>query len=138
MQNVAVQLETRDALTGGGWDNDGSGGAVRLHSNQHDAAGHDLGNQVAVEHVAGGNVGQTVGAAAKANSEASRGQRLRIQQDLAGQQALHLGRALQNGVTRAELGELIMHTAIYGGFPVAVEGMRIAREVFDAEDAGSA
>jgi 4-carboxymuconolactone decarboxylase len=44
---------------------------------------------------------------------------------------IHLGRALDNGVTRAELGELIMHMAIYGGFPVAVEGMRIAREVFD-------
>ena len=50
---------------------------------------------------------------------------------------LHVGRALENGVTRAELGELIMHMAIYGGFPVAVEGMRIAREVFDALDAKS-
>ena len=28
-----------------------------------------------------------------------------------------------------------MHMAIYGGFPVAVEGMRIAREVFDEVDA---
>ena len=48
---------------------------------------------------------------------------------------LHLERALHNGVTRSELGELIMHIAIYGGFPVAVEGMRIARELFDAIDA---
>jgi 4-carboxymuconolactone decarboxylase len=48
---------------------------------------------------------------------------------------LHLERALHNGVTRSELGELIMHMAIYAGFPVAVEGMRIAREVFDARDA---
>ena len=47
---------------------------------------------------------------------------------------LHVARALENGVTRAELGELIMHMAIYGGFPVAVEGMRIAREVFDELD----
>jgi 4-carboxymuconolactone decarboxylase len=47
---------------------------------------------------------------------------------------LHIGRALENGVTRAEIGELIMHMAIYGGFPVAVEGMRIAREVFDELD----
>jgi 4-carboxymuconolactone decarboxylase len=47
---------------------------------------------------------------------------------------IHIGRALENGVTRAELGELIMHMAIYGGFPVAVEGMRIAREVFDELD----
>jgi alkylhydroperoxidase/carboxymuconolactone decarboxylase family protein YurZ len=29
-----------------------------------------------------------------------------------------------------------MHMAIYGGFPVAVEGMRIAREVFDEHDDG--
>ena len=28
-----------------------------------------------------------------------------------------------------------MHMAIYGGFPVAVEGMRIARELFDELDA---
>jgi len=48
---------------------------------------------------------------------------------------LHIGRGLDNGLSRAEIGELIMHMAIYGGFPVAVEGMRIAREVFDARDA---
>jgi 4-carboxymuconolactone decarboxylase len=48
---------------------------------------------------------------------------------------IHLGRALDNGVTREELCELIMHMAIYGGFPVAVEGMRIARELFDEIDA---
>jgi len=47
---------------------------------------------------------------------------------------IHLGRALDNGVTREELCEILMHMAIYGGFPVAVEGMRIAREVFDARD----
>jgi len=28
-----------------------------------------------------------------------------------------------------------MHMAIYGGFPIAVEGMHIAREVFDERDA---
>ncbi|HEY5645986.1 MAG TPA: carboxymuconolactone decarboxylase family protein [Pseudomonadales bacterium] len=44
---------------------------------------------------------------------------------------LHVGRGLDNGLTRAEISEVIMHMAIYGGFPVAVEGMRIAREVFD-------
>lgn len=44
---------------------------------------------------------------------------------------LHLGRALTNGLSRSELAEVIMHMAIYGGFPVAVEGMRVAREVFD-------
>lgn len=48
---------------------------------------------------------------------------------------IHIGRGLSNGLTRAEIGELVMHMAIYGGFPVAVEGMRIAREVFEATDA---
>jgi 4-carboxymuconolactone decarboxylase len=47
---------------------------------------------------------------------------------------IHLGRGLDNGLSRTEIGELIMHMAIYGGFPVAVEAMRIAREVFDDRD----
>ena len=48
---------------------------------------------------------------------------------------IHVERGLENGLSRAEISELVMHMAIYGGFPVAVEGMRIAREVFDALDA---
>jgi len=40
---------------------------------------------------------------------------------------IHLGRGLDNGLSRSEISELIMHMAIYGGFPVAVEAMRIAR-----------
>ena len=44
---------------------------------------------------------------------------------------LHIGRGLHNGLTKEEISELIMHMAIYGGFPVAVEGMHIAKEVFD-------
>jgi len=47
---------------------------------------------------------------------------------------LHLDRALSNGVSREELSEVIMHLAIYGGFPTSVEGMHIAKEVFDARD----
>ncbi|MFN3237327.1 MAG: carboxymuconolactone decarboxylase family protein [Pseudomonadales bacterium] len=45
---------------------------------------------------------------------------------------IHVGRALDNGLSREEVCEVIMHMAIYGGFPVAVEGMAIAKEVFDA------
>jgi 4-carboxymuconolactone decarboxylase len=45
---------------------------------------------------------------------------------------LHLGRALGLGIDRASLCEQIMHLALYGGFPAAVEAMRIAREVFEA------
>lgn len=43
---------------------------------------------------------------------------------------LHIGRALDNGLSKSEISELVMHMAIYGGFPVAVEGMNIATEVF--------
>ena len=51
---------------------------------------------------------------------------------------IHLHRGLDNGLSRAEISELIMHMAIYGGFPVAVEAMRIAREVFDRRDDANA
>lgn len=43
---------------------------------------------------------------------------------------VHIGGALNVGVTRQEISEVIMHAAIYGGWPVAVEGMHIAAEVF--------
>jgi len=46
---------------------------------------------------------------------------------------LHIPRGRRNGLSREEICELIMHMAIYGGFPVAVEAMAIAKEVFDAE-----
>jgi len=49
---------------------------------------------------------------------------------------LHVERGLANGLSRSEISEVIMHMAIYGGFPVAVEGMRIAKEVFDSKDDG--
>jgi 4-carboxymuconolactone decarboxylase len=48
---------------------------------------------------------------------------------------LHLDRALTLGIPRAELCEQILHLALYGGFPTAVEAMRIAREVFAARPA---
>jgi len=35
------------------------------------------------------------------------------------------------GIPRTEIAEEIMHLALYAGFPVAVEGMRVASEVFD-------
>ena len=44
---------------------------------------------------------------------------------------IHIERGLRNDLTRAEICEVIMHMAIYGGFPVAVEGMRIATEIFE-------
>ena len=44
----------------------------------------------------------------------------------------HLERALANGVTREEIGELITHLAFYAGWPAAMTAGRIARKVFDA------
>jgi len=47
---------------------------------------------------------------------------------------IHLGLGLENGLTRDEVCEVIMHMAVYGGWPVAVEGMRTAKKVFEAHD----
>jgi 4-carboxymuconolactone decarboxylase len=45
----------------------------------------------------------------------------------------HLERALANGVTREEIGELITHLAFYAGWPNAMTAGTIARRVFDAK-----
>ena len=47
----------------------------------------------------------------------------------------HIRGARNNGATREEIVELIVHGAIYCGFPSALEAARIAREVFAVEDA---
>ncbi len=43
----------------------------------------------------------------------------------------HLKRALENGVTRDELIELITHLAFYSGWPTANTALSIARRVFE-------
>src|SRR5260370_37994606 len=40
----------------------------------------------------------------------------------------HLERALNNGVTAEEIGELITHLAFYGGWPVAMSGAMVAED----------
>ena len=42
----------------------------------------------------------------------------------------HLKRALENGVTKDELVELITHLAFYAGWPAASTAVGIARQVF--------
>jgi 4-carboxymuconolactone decarboxylase len=42
----------------------------------------------------------------------------------------HLHRALDNGVTRDELVELITHLAFYSGWPTAMSAISLAKEVF--------
>lgn len=46
----------------------------------------------------------------------------------------HVGRALDNGVTPYEIGEVITHVAFYSGFPTAVNAARVAEEVMVARD----
>jgi 4-carboxymuconolactone decarboxylase len=45
--------------------------------------------------------------------------------------APHLNRALDNGLTTKEAGELVSHLAYYAGWPNAFSAAAIAREVFD-------
>ena len=42
----------------------------------------------------------------------------------------HVERALANGVTRDEVGEIITHMAVYAGWPTAMTAGRIAAQVF--------
>ena len=44
----------------------------------------------------------------------------------------HIGRALDNGVTKDEIGEVINHLAFYAGWPTAANAVRVAKEVFDS------
>ncbi len=44
---------------------------------------------------------------------------------------VHIERALANGVTKEELGELITHLAFYSGWPTAMTAATIAKSVFD-------
>jgi 4-carboxymuconolactone decarboxylase len=42
----------------------------------------------------------------------------------------HLNRALENGLTKEELIEVITHLAFYSGWPNAMSAIMIAKEVF--------
>jgi len=48
---------------------------------------------------------------------------------------VHVRGALRNGVTREEIQEVFLQTAIYCGVPAALESFRCAEEVFKEEDA---
>lgn len=47
---------------------------------------------------------------------------------------VHLQAALNVGVTRQEIVEIIMQMAVYAGFPAALNGLSAAREVFAVAD----
>lgn len=44
----------------------------------------------------------------------------------------HIRRALDNGVTKDEIGEIITHMAFYGGWPVSANAVQVAKQVFDS------
>jgi 4-carboxymuconolactone decarboxylase len=50
---------------------------------------------------------------------------------------LHVRGALNNGVTRDEIREVFLQTAIYCGVPAALDSFRAARKVFDDLDAAA-
>jgi 4-carboxymuconolactone decarboxylase len=43
---------------------------------------------------------------------------------------LHVRGALNNGLTKDEIREVFLQTAIYCGVPAAIDSFRVAREVF--------
>ncbi len=47
---------------------------------------------------------------------------------------VHIQAALNVGVTRDEVIEIIMQMAVYAGFPAALNGLNAAREVFSADE----
>lgn len=46
---------------------------------------------------------------------------------------VHIQGALNVGVSRAEVVEIIMQMAVYAGFPAALNGLAVAKEVFAQE-----
>ena len=44
----------------------------------------------------------------------------------------HIGRALDNGVTKDEIAEIITQMAFYSGWPTAVNAAIVAKEVYDS------
>ncbi len=55
-----------------------------------------------------------------------------------GELKMHLNAAANNGVTRDEIKELLLQSGIYCGLPAANASIRLAEEVFAAEDAATA
>jgi 4-carboxymuconolactone decarboxylase len=51
---------------------------------------------------------------------------------------LHVRGALNNGLTREEIQEVLLQVAIYCGVPACLDSMKVAVEVFKEEDAKAA
>ena len=51
-----------------------------------------------------------------------------------GEFRIHVRGALNNGLTRDEIKEVLMQTAIYCGVPAANSAFHLAQKIFDEED----
>jgi 3-oxoadipate enol-lactonase/4-carboxymuconolactone decarboxylase len=51
--------------------------------------------------------------------------------------AMHIRAALRNGLSRAEIGEVLLHSAIYCGVPAANGAFAVFRDVMAEEEAGT-
>jgi 4-carboxymuconolactone decarboxylase len=49
--------------------------------------------------------------------------------------AMHVRAALRNGLTAADISEVLLHTAIYAGVPAANTALKIAKAVLEEEGA---
>jgi len=58
-------------------------------------------------------------------------------QDKPDQLEAYITAGLRLGVSRQEICEVIMQMAIYGSFPAAIQGLRVANDVFVAIDAAA-
>ena len=51
------------------------------------------------------------------------------------QLAVHLGGALNVGISKEKLAEMMVHLAHYGGWPAGMTGLRVLNEVVEAREA---
>ena len=49
----------------------------------------------------------------------------------------HFPRAIENGVSKDELVEMITHLAFYAGWPSAMSAVQLAKELLEDEDTGA-
>jgi 4-carboxymuconolactone decarboxylase len=57
---------------------------------------------------------------------------LRAEEEL----AMHVRAALRNGLTREEIGEVLLHSAVYAGVPAANTAFAVAQRVLAEDDSG--
>ncbi len=48
--------------------------------------------------------------------------------------AMHVRAALRNGLTEAEIGEVLLHTAVYAGVPAANAAFAVAKRVLSSHE----